>query len=230
VKRRLVLFDIDGTLLLDNGASRDAFAAALREVYSFVAPLTPYDFSGKTDPQITYMVMRDAGIPDDVIEQGLGSLWTTYVEELRARIGRDSVRTMPHIFELLDILAGDERVMLALLTGNIEPGARIKLSPWELNRFFPFGAFGSDHRDREMLPPFAIERASQIDGHRFEGEDVVIIGDSIYDVRCGVPHGATTIAVSTGRTSAERLRAENPTFFCETLRPTDELLRVIRGD
>jgi len=116
---------------------------------------------------------------------------------------------LPGIRELLDRLASMDDVTLGLLTGNIERGARLKLAPAALNDYFPFGAFGSDSARREDLPPIAVERASKIDGHRFRGRDVVIIGDSIYDVRCGVPHEATTIAVASGKTPAEKLRAES---------------------
>ena len=101
---------------------------------------------------------------------------------------------------------------LALLTGNIERGARLKLSGPALNGYFPFGAFGSDSPRREELVPIAVQRS----GHRFSGRDVVIIGDSIYDVRCGTPHSATTIAIASGKTSAELLRAENPNHFFES--------------
>lgn len=122
-----------------------------------------------------------------------------------------------------------KHVTLALLTGNIEPGARLKLAPPALNEFFPFGAFGSDSADRLKLAPFAVERASRIDGYRFEGEDVVIIGDSIYDVRCGVPHRATTIAVASGKTAGETLRAESPTHFFDSVEDVDGVIRAITG-
>src|SRR5437773_2153754 len=139
---RLVLFDIDGTLITDGGAARHAYRSALAQIYGWEGDLTRYDFSGRTDP-----------------------------------------------------------------------GARLKLGPAGLNPSFSFGAFGSDSAAREELPPIAVERASQINGHRFAGRDVVIIGDSIYDVRCGVPHGATTIAIASGKTPAEKLLAERPHHF-----------------
>src|SRR6185369_2204660 len=106
------------------------------------------------------------------------------------------------------VLASRTDVMLALLTGNVEQGARLKLGAAGLNHYFPFGAFGSDSGKREELPPIAVERAQRMNGHRFLKRDVVIIGDSIYDVRCGVPHEATTIAIASGKTAAEKLRSE----------------------
>jgi phosphoglycolate phosphatase len=226
---RLILFDIDGTLIRDDGAAREAYAKALREVYDFPGSLHRYDFSGRTDLQITYEVLRHAGYSEDDIEEKIGRLWSVYVEELRRLVSAVRIRILPGVQDLLERLASETHVTLGLLTGNIEPGARVKLEPHHLNRYFPFGAFGSDSREREDLPPIAVERARRLHGHRFEGRDVVVIGDSIYDVRCGVPHQATTIAVPTGVTPAEKLRAENPDYFFDSLEPTEELLAAVRG-
>jgi phosphoglycolate phosphatase-like HAD superfamily hydrolase len=181
----------------------------------------------RTDPQITSMVLGDAGFSEAAIAARAPHLWETYLGELAKHATSERVRALPGIRELLDRLAAMNDVTLALLTGNIERGARLKLAPPELNRYFPFGAFGSDSAQREELPPIAVERASRIDGHRFRGREVVIIGDSIYDVRCGAPHDATTIAIASGKTSAEKLRAENPHHFFESAEGVEELVRAI---
>jgi phosphoglycolate phosphatase len=227
--RRLVLFDIDGTLITDGGAAREAYAAALRETYGYSGDLRQYDFSGRTDPQITHMVLHDAGITESEIEEHFPALWDVYIDNLARNATPERVRTLPGIAEVLEELSGRTDVMLALLTGNIEPGARLKLAPPDLNRLFPFGAFGSDSPRRDELPPIAVDRASAIDGHRFRGRDVVIIGDSIYDVRCGTPHGATTIAIASGKTKAEALLAENPHHFFVSAEDLDSLLAAILG-
>ena len=225
--RRLVLFDIDGTLITDGGAAREAFGYALTAIYGYNGDLLQYDFSGRTDPQLTYMVLRDAGFSDEVITEHIEDLWEAYLEGLVRRATRDRVRVLAGIRILIDALAQRGDMMLALLTGNIERGARIKLAAPELNDHFPFGAFGSDSANREELPPIAVQRAEARDGHRFAGRDVVIIGDSIYDVRCGVPHGATTIAIASGKTPVDRLRAENPTFLFESAEDLQGLLQAI---
>lgn len=225
--RKLVLFDIDGTLITDGGAARHSYGLALRETYGFDGDLTRYDFSGRTDPQITSMVLGDAGFTGEQIAARTPQLWETYLRELAVNATPERVRTLPGILELLDRLAAVEHVTLGLLTGNIERGARLKLSPAGLNRYFPFGAFGSDSAHREELPPIAVERASSIDGHRFSGREVIIIGDSVYDVRCGVPHDATTIAIASGKTPAERLRAENPHHFFHSAEEIEPLLQAI---
>ena len=226
---RLVLFDIDGTLLTDRGASRAAFADALRETYGYDGDLGRYDFSGRTDPQITHMVLRDAGFERADVEARLEALWKVYLAALARNATPERVQVMPGIRELVAALHEREDVALALLTGNIEPGARLKLGGASLNAYFPFGAFGSDSADRTELPPFAVRRASDRLGHHFRGRDVVIIGDSIYDVRCGAPYDATTIAVASGKTPAETLRAENPLHFFESAEDLGAMMDAILG-
>ncbi len=225
-EQRLVLFDIDGTLISDGGASREAFSTALLEVFDYRGQVRRYDFSGRTDPQIAHMVLRDAGWSEDEIETRMPRLWEKYLAALEGH-ERSRVRELPGIRALLDALLGEARVILGLLTGNIEGGARLKLSGPALNEYFPFGAFGSDSPHREELPPIAIERAEAFSGHRFRGRDVVIIGDSIYDIRCGAPHSATTIAIASGKTPAEKLRAENPHYFFASAEDREALLRAI---
>jgi phosphoglycolate phosphatase len=226
---RLVLFDIDGTLIADGGASRAAYRNALRAVYGYDGDLARYDFSGRTDPQITYMVLRDAGLSDDSISERMPHLWERYLTGLAEKATPERVRVLPGILPLLEALAGRGDVMLALLTGNIEPGARLKLGAPGLNEYFPFGAFGSDSANREELPPIAVQRAAAAGHRRLEGRDIVIIGDSIYDVRCGVPYDATTIAIASGKTPAQSLRAENPHHFFESAEDLASMVSAILG-
>jgi phosphoglycolate phosphatase len=226
---RLVLFDIDGTILTDRGASRSAFADALRDTYGYTGDLARYDFSGRTDPQIAHMVLADAGFSRGEVESRFDDLWQRYLAGLARNATPGRVQVMPGIPELIDALHERDDVVLALLTGNIEPGARLKLAGASLNDYFPFGAFGSDSADRTELPPIAVRRANEQLGMHFEGADVVIIGDSIYDVRCGVPWEATTIAVASGKTPAELLRAENPTHFFPNAADVSAVLSAILG-
>jgi phosphoglycolate phosphatase-like HAD superfamily hydrolase len=223
---KLVLFDIDGTLISDGGAARESFAIALDATYGYRGDLRRYDFSGRTDPQIARMVLRDAACTDEDIDAAMPALWQRYLAEL-ARNADGRVRELPGVRALLDALRERADVVLALLTGNIEQGARLKLQGPGLNGYFPFGAFGSDSERREELPPVAVDRAADAVGHRFAGRDVVIIGDSIYDVRCGVPHAARTIAIASGKTSPEKLQAENPDHFFQSAEATNDLLSAI---
>ncbi len=228
-RMRLVLFDIDGTILTDRGASRSAFADALRETYGYDGDLARYDFSGRTDPQIAHMVLGDAGFTREDVEARVEQLWERYLAGLARNATPERVLVMPGIRELIAELHERADVVLALLTGNIEPGARLKLGGANLNGYFPFGAFGSDSADRTQLPPVAVRRASERLGHEFRGSDVVIIGDSIYDVRCGVPYDATTIAVASGKTPAETLRAENPRHLFASAEDLGAMIDAILG-
>lgn len=226
---KLVLFDIDGTLISDRGASRGAFAAALAEIYGYDGDLGRYDFSGRTDPQIAHMVLRDAGISAADIDTRIDALWQLYLGGLERSATPERVLTLPGIRELVAALHEHDDVVLALLTGNIEPGARLKLGGAQLNDYFPFGAFGSDSADRTQLPPIAMQRAADLLDVAISGADVVIIGDSIYDVRCGAPYEATTIAVASGKTPADILKAENPRHFFESAEDFDGMMRAIVG-
>jgi phosphoglycolate phosphatase len=120
-------------------------------------------------------------------------------------------------------------VTLGLLTGNLERGARLKLAPPDYNRYFPFGAFGSDSADRYALPPIAVNRALERTGRRFEGKSIVIVGDSVHDVACGRSLGVRAVAVATGPTRPERLAAEGPDAILESFADTSAAVGAILG-
>ena len=206
---RLILFDIDGTLLSAGRAARESILAALRAVLGWDGTADGNDFSGKTDPQILRELVEES-VGADRFQAELAPVLDRYVEELRSRLRPEAVVPKPGVPELLERLAREPNVVLGLLTGNIERGARLKLEPPGFNRFFPFGAFGDDSADRYRLPAVAVARARERTGRDFAGESVVIIGDSVHDVGCGRTLGARTVAVATGPTSAERLAAERP--------------------
>ena len=230
---RLVLFDIDGTLLSAGRAARDSVLAALESVYGWRAdPDAPrrgkYDFSGKTDPQIVReLVSEDVGA--ERCEADLARALDSYLVELRRRLLPEAVVVKPGVAALLERLAKEPGVQLALLTGNLEPGARLKLAPPGFNDYFPFGAFGSDSADRYQLPPVALERARRHGGRDFAGKTVVIVGDSIHDVACGRPLGVRSVAVATGPTPAETLAAERPDALLPDFSDLDAALAAILG-
>ncbi len=211
---RLVLFDIDGTLLSAGRAARESVLAALEHVYGLRADPDPprqgkYDFSGKTDPQIVRELVTDA-VGSERCEAGLDRALDRYLDELRRRLTPEAVVPKPGIPELLRRLAAEPGVTLALLTGNLERGARLKLEPPGFNAYFAFGAFGSDSADRYQLPRVAVERARSHGGRAFGGKSIVIVGDSVHDVACGRSLGVRAVAVATGPTPADRLASENP--------------------
>jgi len=229
----LVLFDIDGTLLSAGRAARESVLAALEGIYGWRSdPDAPrrgrYDFSGKTDPQIVReLVSEEVGA--DRCEEHLARALERYLEELARRLSPDAVVPKPGIPGLLERLAAEPRVQLALLTGNLEKGARLKLEPPGFNRYFPFGAFGSDSADRYLLPAIAVDRARRHAQREYSGKAVVIVGDSVHDVACGRSLGVRSVAVATGPTPADRLAAERPDALLPDFSDVDAAFAAIVG-
>lgn len=226
---KLVLFDIDGTILLTDGAGRRAVHRALIDVFGSTGP-EEHRFDGKTDPQIVRELMRQEGHEDARIDSEMERLLDLYVEYLQEelRTGAAGVRVMPGVIELLDALESRNDVILGLLTGNLAAGARAKLSAAGIdpNRF-RVGAYGSDHETRGELPAVAQRRAFDELGVQVTGADVVVIGDTPADVECGRAIGARAIGVATGRYSVADLQRHGPAAVFEDLSPTADVVRAI---
>jgi phosphoglycolate phosphatase-like HAD superfamily hydrolase len=204
---RLVLFDLDGTLLDCGGQAKPLFAEALAEVFGESGDVAGYDFSGRTDPRIVVDLMTGAGRPRAEVLGRVPEVRDRYLDRLGRRLRPDGVRLLPGVVALLEGLAARDDVTLGLLTGNWERGAEIKLAPHRLGRFFGFGSYGDERLDREELPPVAWRRAEETTGRRFGPQDTLIVGDSLLDVACARAHGVPCLAVATGRTPAAALAA-----------------------
>jgi len=207
--RRLILFDIDGTLLSADGVGKRAVRAALMEVFGTTGPIGSYSFAGRTDPEIVRDLLRADGIPEREIDSGLRALWFRYIENLHREIHGVRVEALPGVKPLLRrVEAEGEEVVLGLLTGNIREGARIKVEAARLGfDRFRVGAFGSDHAERPELPAIAVRRARAQTGIEYSGREIVIIGDTPKDVACGQHLGVRTIATATGQHPVEELEA-----------------------
>ncbi|HJU66010.1 MAG TPA: HAD family hydrolase [Gemmatimonadaceae bacterium] len=226
---RLVLFDIDGTLLWTDGAGRRAMTAALTEVFGSSGPAS-YRYDGKTDPQIVRDLMRHAGHAEEHIDARLDSLLDLYLAGLERELARGS--HAPHVYEgvpeLLDALEARSDVVLGLLTGNVAQGATIKLRAAGIRpERFRIGAFGSDHHHRPELPAIARQRAREVLGLDVPGDALVVIGDTPADIECGRALGARAIAVATGHYTLEELARHHPTAVFPTLADTTAVLRAI---
>jgi phosphoglycolate phosphatase len=204
---KLVLFDIDGTLVWTDGAGRRAIHRALSEVFGATVP-PDYWFDGKTDPQIVRDLMRLAGHGDEHIDGRMQAVFDRYVEQLRSELSAPGYRprVLPGVFELLDALESRPDVVLGLLTGNVVEGAHAKLESVGIKPArFRVGAFGSDHEERPSLPAVARQRVRDQLGIEVHGSDCVIIGDTPADITCGRAVGARAIGVATGRYNTEEL-------------------------
>ena len=202
---KLLLFDIDGTLVHSGGQAKPVFAAAMQEVYGTAGEIDGYDFSGKLDPRIVVDLLAGAGVERETIDGRLDALRENYLARLERSLEPARMRVMPGIRELLPALAGRDDLVLGLLTGNWRGGARIKLGRVGLWDYFPFGSFGDDGLDRRELPPVALDRAHRHSGYAFAPEEAVIVGDSLLDVDCARAHGIPCLAVATGWTEASTL-------------------------
>jgi phosphoglycolate phosphatase-like HAD superfamily hydrolase len=230
--RRLVLFDIDGTILWTDGAGRRAVFQALEEHFGKSGP-GEHRFDGKTDPQIVRELMRHAGVSDADIDARLDEVLDRYLDLLRDELA--SVDHGQHIFpgvrELLDTLEARGDVVLGLLTGNIHHGARAKLAAVGIDPDrFVVGAFGSDHHDPPAPPEIARRRPAPALGHPVAGHELVVIGDTPADVACGVSIGARAIGVATGRYSVDELRTCGAAAVFPDLTDTAAVVRAILAD
>jgi phosphoglycolate phosphatase len=228
---KLVLFDIDGTLLLSDGAGRRAIHRALREVFGTTGP-ADYFFDGKTDPQIVRELMRMAGHGDDRIDADMQRLLARYLECLHEELSdpRHRPYTLPGVPQLLDALEARPDVILGLLTGNLEQGAKAKLEAVGLDPTrFRIGAFGSDHELRPELPAIARARTLRDLGVDVTGSAILVIGDTPADLTCGRSLGAKAIGVATGRYPVEELAKHEPLAVFADLSGTDAVMRVILG-
>ncbi len=206
-RTRLVLFDIDGTLLSCGRQIRSIFRSAMVDAFGTAGDMDGYDFAGKTDDQIVTDLLIGAGLPRGKITAGIPAARERYLERLDSDLEARRMRLLPGVVETLERLAGRDDVALGLLTGNWEGGARIKLGRFDLNRYFAFGAFGDGVTDRARLPPLALDRAARAFGGPFLAADALIVGDTSLDVECGRRHGIAVLGVATGTTSADALRA-----------------------
>jgi phosphoglycolate phosphatase-like HAD superfamily hydrolase len=230
---RLILFDIDGTLLWTDGAGRRAIHKALVDEMGTAGPIDGYRFDGKTDPQIVRELMELAGHPDSQSHERITAVCRRYVELLTAELAKptQATRIYPGIKDLLAALEPYEaksQAIVGLLTGNVEHGAALKLRSAGIDPArFAVGAFGSDSHARADLPAVAAERAAQRTGRRFTGAELVIVGDTPDDVACARPMRARTVGVATGSYSTAALQAAGATHVFENLGDTGAVLDAL---
>lgn len=228
---RLVLFDIDGTLLHSHGAGRRAMEATLLEVFGTKGS-PAYRYDGKTDRQIVRDLMRGAGFEDAVIDARMPDVMMAYVAGLQREIAspHTKVEALAGVVRLLDTLVHRTHCIVGLLTGNLEPGAQQKLTAAGIGfDRFALGAYGSDHEVRAELPAIAQQRARERLGVHIEGREMVIIGDTPADIQCGRPIGAAAIAVATGHYTLEALNEHAPHAAFSDLSDTEAVLAAIEN-
>ena len=222
----LILWDIDGTLVNMDRAGERALLLAIKELYARdLGANLPVDLRGRTDTSIAgdlLAFLNVAATPEERKKFQRG-----YLDRLPVTLPAGKARVLLGIHDALEAIHAHPEIHQALLTGNLEAGAKLKLEFLDLWKYFEFGAFADDSHLRDELGPFALARAREKLGITFPPERVWIIGDTPHDIACGKAIGAKTIAVATGAFSVEELSALNPTHTFADLADTQALLDVV---
>ncbi|WP_353685989.1 HAD family hydrolase [Thermodesulfovibrio sp. 3462-1] len=222
---KLILFDIDGTLISAGGAGTRSLNKAFEKVLGIKEAFKNFEMAGKTDIQIIKEGLLLNGIePSSWL---VNDLIESYLENLKIEINNNSKHLKPGVDEFIKLIYYELKYPIGLLTGNLEKGARIKLDPFGLNSFFPTGAFGSDHEDRNKLLPIAVKRFSKTFNNYLDFHHCIVIGDTPRDVACAKPYGAKVIAVATGPYSFETLQKTEADIVIKTLGEINKILPLL---
>ncbi len=225
---KLVLFDIDGTLLWPNGAGALALRRALTQVYGTAGALEQIYLPGMTDRSIIQQALSAEGISLFDIERQWAVLTQTIADHMKATVVECGVAVCPGVPALLDAMSTRPDILLGLVTGNLENTAPIKLQAAGIDpTLFRVGGYGSDHSDRNQLPLIAARRAEALTGRPFEGRDIVVVGDTPADIACARAVGGRAVAVATGTPSAAILQAAQPDVLLSDLSDLERALAAI---
>jgi phosphoglycolate phosphatase len=220
--KRLLLWDIDATLITTGGAGDKALKRAVEERFGVRDDLHDIEIAGRTDSGIAAQILRKYNV--EATTEYVGSFLADYLRFLEEFLPLTSGRVLPGVAEILDRLHDDPDRVLALLTGNLRRGAELKLGHYGLWDYFEFGAFADDHHDRNELGAFARQRAKEKHTEEFAVAQIDVIGDTGHDIACGKIFGARTIAVATGTWTREQLAQQSPDFLFDDLSRVDEVM------
>ena len=228
MKKKILLFDIDATLLLSGHAGTRAVNRAFEQLYGIQGAMNGIRPGGKTDPLIFREIFKKWR-PDITPEMEMEKVGDTYLGYLREELPKSpNFRLMPGVRELLHALSQQPDLSLGIATGNMEEGAWLKLRQGGLHPYFRFGGFGSDAENRTVLIRIAIQRAISYLGTTVPSEDIYVIGDTPRDILHGKEAGARTVAVSTGHCTREELSCHDPDHLFPDFRCTGEVLRIFQ--
>jgi len=225
--QKLLLFDLDWTLIYTGGAGVRALDHAFEKLFKIPGAMKQVSPDGKTDPAICREMVR-VHLKRDPWEGEIEALCRGYVERLKVEVpAAEGYRVLPGIPQLLEALTARGEIWMGLGTGNLEEGARIKLARADLMRYFRFGGYGSDAESRPDVLRRAVQRGEALAGRRFSAREVVVIGDNIRDVEAGKAIGAITVAVASGPMPREELAKTSPDHLFKDLSDTQAALNVL---
>ncbi len=222
---KILLFDIDGTLIDSGGAGKLAMETAIRTEFGFGVPTTPIPYAGRTDRAIIADLLRHYGLEPS--PANIERVLSAYLGHLPECLIQRQGKKLPGVQALLESLRGRADVILALLTGNVQAGAANKLTYFGLYDFFQCGGFADDLHDRNDVAHVARTRAEQHLGRPIdETVTLWVIGDTPNDVTCGRHIGARVLAVATGQHSVEQLETSQPDHVVNDLTDTQQILEL----
>jgi len=224
---KLILWDIDGTLVCTGKAGEKALVRAIETVTGKAASLEGIDYRGRTDAFIAREIFRHHELPFS--ERALHEFMELYLTNLQAEMPLSDGKTHPGILDILEQVRHRPDLAQGLLTGNLRRGAEIKLDHYQVWRYFEFGAFADDSHIRNELGPFALRRAKDRHARDFAPEDVFIVGDTPHDIACAKAIGAKSIAVATGHFTLAELAKHEPTALLQDLGDPAAFFAVVDG-
>jgi phosphoglycolate phosphatase len=226
LEKKLLLFDIDGTLMTSGGAGERALRRGFRDRFKIDDDLKKTEIAGRTDSGIARQMLAAHGLPET--PENLTAFYDGYLQFLAEELPSSPGYLLPGILPLLEALKPRADIVLGLLTGNLARGAEIKLTHYGVWHYFEFGAYADDHHDRNQLGHFARQRAQERHGIEFPAERIFVLGDTPHDITCARVIGAKAIAIATGKFTVAELGALTPDFLLSDLGDVPAVLEIFR--
>lgn len=222
MKTKLILFDIDGTLITSGGAGERSLRMAVKDRFGKDDDLKGIEIAGRTDTGIAQRVFDRYAT--EATPENISAFFDRYLHHLSTELSRSKGTLLPGILDLLNALKERPALSIALLTGNLSRGAEIKLTHYGIWEFFEFGAYADDNADRNQLGKFARARALEKHGVEFSPGDIYVLGDTPHDIDCGRAFGAKTVAIATGNFTREQLAGHAPDYLFDDLSNVREVI------
>lgn len=222
---RVVLFDIDGTLIRSQGAGKKAIAQTLQHDFSVDAPDVEVSFAGRTDLSLMKEIFARNSLP--ISHEDLQRFFASYVKNLPACLEESRGEVIAGVMPLLEHLQHDEEIILGLLTGNIRAGALAKLEHFKLATYFKFGGFGDNQEERAEIAKEGVRELEAAVAMRVNPQKVLVIGDTPFDVQCAHAIGARSLAVCSGYSTREEIEAAKPMYIMEDLQQITLVLAIL---
>lgn len=225
---KLVLFDVDGTLVLSGVVHRNSFNAALSELFGIQQAMDWTPYFGRTDPYILADILKRFNIPQDIINtkiestlQWMGDYYAKHTTEEQGKI-------LPGVPELLETL-NQNNCLCGLTTGNVERIASLKLGHYDLAKYFALGGFGTDHVERSKMMHIAIQKAEKLYGFKYNGHNVLYVGDTIHDVRAAREAQLPVVIVYNERNRKDDFQTHKPDLLLESMKMQREFLEKLNN-